>query len=370
MHPLRSFALLMLLAIFGGALAACAPSTVTSTELNLYGFPEYIPEKLIDEFERETEITVNYATYSTNEEMLAGLQNKPGKYDLIIPSDYAVESLIERNALLPLDLSLIPNYNNIYTPFLNPYFDPGGDTTADQPALQNQKFSLPYLWGTTGILYDQTKVSQPITSWSDLWRPELAGHLVVLDDAREMMGIALLSLGYDKNATDPDRLMEAREKLMELAPGIVAFGAETIDEYLVFGEVWVAVMYNGNAAVAERSNPDLVYVFPEEGVGIWFDNMAIPADAPHADAAQAFMNYVLDAENAALLVQSLPYSTPNMGALEFLKENDSAFYEAYVSSLASSPPQDALLGAKMVKNVDIATALLYEEYWALIKSGR
>jgi spermidine/putrescine transport system substrate-binding protein len=271
---------------------------------------------------------------------------------------------------LPLDLSLIPNYDNIYTPFLNPYFDPGGDTTGDPSALPTEKFSLPYLWGTTGIMYDQTKVSQPITSWNDLWRSELAGHLVVLDDAREMMGIALLSLGYDKNETDPDRLIEAREKLMELAPGIVAFGAETIDEYLLFGEVWVGVMYSGNAAVAERSNPDLVYVFPEEGVGIWFDNMAIPADAPHADAAQAFINYVLDAENAALLVQSLPYSTPNMGALEFLKENDAAFYDAYVSSLASSPPQDALLGAKLVKKVDIASALLYEEYWALIKSSR
>lgn len=363
---------LLLFVILINSLAACAPKgpTVTSTELNLYGFSEYVPEDVISGFEQATGIMVNYETYSTNEELLAGLKDKPGKYDLILPSDYAVEQLINQNALLALDLETIPNYNNIDTAFLHPYFDPGGDTSGRRPVLRNEKFSLPYLWGTTGIVYDSTKVSEPITSWNDLWRPELSGHLVVLDDAREMMGVALLSLGYDKNETNPARLAEARDKLIKLAPGIVAFDAETPEDYLLAGTAWVGVVYNGNAALAERENPNLVYVLPEDGAGIWFDNMAIPADAPHPDAALAFINYVLEAKNAALLVEAFPYSTPNIAALEYLQKNDAATYDAYVASLASNPPQDALLGAKLIKNLNAMTAQLYEEYWALVKSNR
>ena len=352
--------------------SACAPSapTATSTELNLYAFSEYIPVDLIAGFESSTRITVNYDTYATNEEMLAVLHDKPGKYDLVIPSDYAVEELIEQNALLPLDLGRVPNYDNINTAFLNPYFDPGGSTSGRRPAMRNEKFSLPYLWGTTGILYDPTKVSEPITSWEDLWRSDLAGHIVVLDDAREMMGAALLTLGYDKNETNPTRLAEARDKLKELAPGILAFDAETPQDYLLSGQAWIGVMYSGNAALAQRQNPDLVYILPKEGAGIWFDNMAILAGAPHADAALVFMNYVLDPHNAYLLIKEFPYSTPNQGALDYLKTNDTSLYETYIDNLASNPPQDALLGAKLVKRVNASAASLYEEYWSVVKSSR
>jgi spermidine/putrescine-binding protein len=368
----RLFAFVLMLVLLSGVLSACAPASpsVTSTELNLYAFSTYIPEELIAGFEAETGVKVNYETYATNEELLTGLRDKPAKYDLIIPSDYAVEELIDQNALRPLDLSMVPNYDNIDTAFLNPYFDPGGATNGRRPAMRNEKFSLPYLWGTTGILYDTTKVSDPITSWEDLWRPELAGHIVVLDDAREIMGVALLTLGYDKNETSSARLAEARDKLKELAPGIVAFDAETPESYFLSDKAWVGVVYSGNAALAQRQNPNLVFVLPKEGAGIWFDSMTIPIDAPHSDAAIAFMNYVLEPKNAALLIKSYPYSTPNTGALDYLKANDAALYDAYVGSLASNPPQDALLGAKLVKKVSDVTASLYEEYWAAVKSAR
>lgn len=363
--------MILFLVLLSGMLSACAPKTpdTASKELNLYGFSEYIPEDLINGFEEETGVTVNYESYATNEEMLEGLKNNPGKYDLIIPSDYAVEELIANDALLPLELSAIPNYDKIDPAFLNPYFDPFS-TSSRRPGSKNEKFTLPYMWGTTGILYDPTKVSEPIASWQDLWRPELAGHLVVFDDSREMMGIALLTLGYGNNETNPARLAEARDKLKELAPGIIAFDAEVPEDYLLSGEAWVGVMYNGNAALAERENPHLVYVLPNEGAGIWFDNMAIPVDAPHPDAAVAFMNYVLEPENGALIVKEYPYSTPNLGVLEYLQENDAEFYEAYIASRASNPPQDALLDATLVKRVDAATANIYEEYWSEVKATK
>ncbi|MFN8381605.1 MAG: spermidine/putrescine ABC transporter substrate-binding protein [Anaerolineales bacterium] len=368
----RVFAFVLLFVMTGSVLTACAPATppVTSTELNLYAFSEYIPDELIKGFEEESGVKVHYETYATNEELLQGLRDKPGKYDLIIPSDYAVETLIDQNALQPLELSTIPNYDNVDTAFLSPYFDPGGATNGRRPAMRNEKFTLPYLWGTTGILYDKTKVTNPITSWEDLWRPEFAGHIVVLDDAREILGLSLLTLGYDKNETNVAHIAEARDKLKKLAAGIVAFDAETPEEYFHSGDAWVGVVYSGNAALAERQDPNLVYVLPDEGAGIWFDNMAIPSDAPHSDAAIAFMNYVLKPKNGAVIISGFPYSTPNTSALEYLKANNTAVYDAYVGSLASNPPQDALLGAKLIKKVSDSTAKLYEEYWAAVKSAR
>jgi spermidine/putrescine-binding protein len=360
----------LLAALAVALIVACstAAPAVTSRELNLYAFSEYVPQTLIDGFEKETGVKVNYETYDTNEEMIAGLDNAPAKYDLIVPSDYAVELLIQTDSLLALDLNLIPNTKNIKTEFMHPYFDPGGE--ANDTGSADKKYSLPYLWGTTGILYNRAKVSSPIASWSDLWRPEFAGHIVVLDDAREMMGIALLTLGYDKNETNPGKLAEARDRLKELAPGIVAYDAESPEDYLLSGEAWVGVLYNGNAAIAEKADPDLIYALPSEGAGFWIDNMVIPSDAPHPDAAIAFMNYVLIPENGAVLIHEYPYSTPNAGTLDYIKADDVVFYYSYTNSLASNPPEGVLSSAKLVRNIDEDSAGLYDEFWETVKSGQ
>jgi spermidine/putrescine-binding protein len=302
--------------------------------------------------------------------MLAGLAAKPGYYDLLIPSDYAVEILVNQEALRPLDLAQIPNYNNIDPAFLSPYFDPGGDTQGRRPALRNEKFSLPYQWGTTGILYDPDKVTEPITRWADLWRPDLAGHIVVLDDPRELMGLTLLTLGYDKNDTNPAHLAEARDKLKELAPGIVAIDSATPEDPILSGEAWVGVVYNGNAAIATAQNSNLIYVLPAEGAGIWFDNLVIPQDAPHPDAATAFINYILQPENSVLITREFPYSNPNEAALNFLKTKDATLYEVYIGNPASNPSPDALAGAQLIKNVKPEVSALYEQYWAEVKTSR
>jgi len=359
--------LTLLLAVLIAACNAASP-VVTSKELNIYAFSEYIPQTLIDGFEKETGVNVNYETYDTNEEMIAGLNVAPAKYDLIVPSDYAVELLIQTDSLLALDLNLIPNTKNIKTEFIHPYFDPGGE--ANDTGSADKKYSLPYLWGTTGILYNRAKVSSPITSWSDLWRPEFAGHIVVLDDAREMMGIGLLTLGYDKNETNPGKLTEAHDKLKELAPGIIAYDAESPEDFLLSGEAWVGVLYNGDAALAEKADPDLIYILPSEGAGFWIDNMAIPSDAPHSDAAIAFMNYILIPENGAVLIHEYPYSTPNAGTLDYIKADDVVFYYSYTNSLASNPPEAVLASAKLVRNIDQESAGLYDELWEDVKSGQ
>lgn len=364
----RTLALGWVLLILLCLLVACAGRApdVVSTQLNLYTFSAYVPADLLSDFSAQTGISVQQETYASNEEMLAGLSARPGAYDLIIPSDYAVEILIKQRALLPLDLSRIPNYNNIAPAFLKPYFDPGGAVRGNRPVLPNEKYSLPYQWGTTGIAYDASRIAEPITGWRDLWRPDLAGHLVVLDDAREMLGLALLTLGYDKNSVDPTQLAAARDQLLTLAPGIIAFDSETPEQHLLSGAAWVGVMYNGNAALAARQNPNIVYVFPAEGAGIWFDNLAIPADAPHADAAYALINFLLEPANSARITRDFPYSNPNDAALDYLSEHDPDLYSAYIESVATNPSPEALAGARLVKNVGTTGAGLYDDYWAAI----
>lgn len=353
-----------------GLLAACSSPTaeIQSGELSLYTFTAYVPDELISQFESQTGVSVTVATYSTNEEMLAGLAANPSGYDLIIPSDYAVEILIKQNALLPLDLGKISNYNNIEQSFLSPYFDPGGATAGRRPAARNEKYSLPYQWGTTGIAYDTTKVSEPISRWEDLWRPDLAGHIVLIDDAREVMGLTLQTLGYSKNDTNPARLAEARDKLKLLMPGVVALDADAPESYLISGEAWVAVIYNGNAALAIEANPNISYVFPEEGAGIWFDNLAIPAQAPHPDAAEAFINSVLLPENSVLITKAFSYSNPNTAALAYLEKNEPTLYQTYISSSTTNPSPLVLAGAQLVKNVGTTVSNLYEQYWLEAKT--
>lgn len=353
-----------------GLLAACSPQAaeIDSRELLLYTFTAYIPDELIAQFETETGVSVTVETYSTNEEMLAGLAANPSRYDLIVPSDYAVEILIDQNALRPLDLGNIPNYNNIEQSFLSPYFDPGGATAGRRPAARNEKYSLPYQWGTTGIAYDTTQLGEPITRWEDLWRPEFAGHLLLIDDSREVMGLTLQTLGYSKNDIDPAHLAEARDKLKQLMPGVIALDADTPETYLISGQVWVAVIYNGNAALAIEANPNISYVFPEEGAGIWFDNLAIPTNAPHPDTAEAFINFVLAPENSILITKAFSYSNPNTAALDYLEEKEPALYQTYMSSATTNPSPLVLAGAQLVKNVGATVSNLYEQYWVEAKT--
>jgi spermidine/putrescine-binding protein len=348
------FATLLIAGLSPGLLSSGAAQT-----LNVYTFDQYLPSDLITGFEGATGVKVNLETYSTSEELLASLTANSNKYDLIIPSDLIVQILREKNALLPLDLSQIPNYRNIRADFLMPSFDPGGDG--------NAKYTLPFQWGTTAIAYDTSKITEPISSWNDLWKPEFAGHVVVLDDVREMLGLALLSLGYDKNETDSVKLSEAKDKLKQLSPDIVAYESMTTQDYLLSGEAWLGVMYNGNAAIAKRQNPAIDYVFPKEGAGIWFDNMAIPKDAANPSAAMQFMNYVLEPVNSLIITRDFPYSNPNQKALEFLKSSDPTAYETYTSSPITYPSQSILDNAKLIKNVGEEVSQLYEQYWSEVK---
>ena len=334
-----------------------APPVVTSKELNLYAWSEYVPQELLDAFAKEYKVKVNYDTYASNEELLAKLQAGKTNYDVIIPSDYTVAIMIAQKMLEPVDLDHTPNFVNVDDPFKSLPFDPGN------------KYSVPYQWGSVGIAVNTAKVSKPITKYADLWDPAFKGKLVVLDDEREIIGMALLVLGYDKNSTDPAQLEAAKKKLIELKPNIKLFDSDSPKTALLSGEVVAGVVWNGEAALAHQENPKITYVLPEEGMGLWYDNMAIPKGAPHKDAATAFINFVLRPEMSILVTQFFPYSSVNKVALELLKTKEPDTYKQYMEFPATNPPADAVKKGKIIIDVGDATKL-WDKVWTEVKGSK
>jgi spermidine/putrescine-binding protein len=335
--------------------SACG-SQEESKEVNLYAWSEYVPQALLDGFTEETGIKVNYDAYSSNEELLAKLQTGASGYDLIIPSDYIVSVMAKQGMLEELDLSTIPNFKNIGEEFTNPGFDPGN------------KYTVPYQWGTSCLVVDTSKVTRPITKWADLWDPEYAGKVVLLDDEREVLGMVLSVLGYDRNSIDPAQLEEAKAKFLELMPSVRLFDSDSPKTALLAGEVWLGQTYNGEAAIAHSENSDIEYVFPEEGCTIWYDNLAIPASAPHKDAAQALINYILSPESGILITNEFPYSNPNTAALELMKTENPEMYDAYMSSSATNPSSEDMERLGLIEDVGDATTL-WDRIWTEVKGG-
>lgn len=332
------------------------PQAGKSTEVNLYAWSEYIPQALLDDFTKKTGITVNYDAYSSNEELLAKLQAGASGYDVIIPSDYTVSIMINQNLLEPLDMAGLPNFKNIGDEFKNLEYDPGN------------KYTVPYQWGTSCLVVDTSKVTRPITKWADLWDPEFKGKVVLLDDEREVLGMVLSVLGYDKNSTNEAQLEEAKAKFSELMPNVKLFDSDSPKTALLAGEVWLGQTWNGEAALAHGENENIAYIFPEEGCTVWYDNLAIPKGAPHKDAALQLINYILDPEASILITKEFPYSNPNTAALELMKTQDPDTYNAYMNFPATNPSPEDMKKLTLIKDVGDATAL-WDRVWTEVKGG-
>jgi spermidine/putrescine-binding protein len=339
------------------AAPTAAGPIVTSKELNVYAWSEYVPQELLDSFTVEYGVEVNYDTYASNEELLAKLQAGARNYDVIIPSDYTVAIMIAQNMLEPIDIKQIPNFANVDDMFKNPTYDPGN------------KYTVPYQWGTVGIAVNTAEVTKPITKFADLWDPAFKDKLVVLDDEREIIGMALVVLGYDKNSTDPAQLQAAKKKLLELTPNIKLYDSDSPKTALLSGEAVAGVVWNGEAALAHQEDPTIDYILPQEGAGLWYDNLAIPKGAPHKDAAIAFLNFVLRPDMSILITEMFPYSSANKAALELLKTADPEMYQAYMEFPATNPPADAVKKGHIIKDVGDATKL-WDQIWTEAKGGQ
>ncbi len=280
------------------------PEGYEGQTLSIFNWSTYIAEDTVPNFEAACGVTVNYDIYESNEAMLARIrQGNPG-YDLVVPSGGTVQRMAEEMLLIPIDLEMIPNVANVIEDFLAPAFDP------------ENMYSLPYQWGTLGVGYRIEAFPDGISSWDDIWAYE--GSVAWIDDRDAMFGIALAILGYDPNTTDGDEINEARDYLIEHGGNVVTVAADDGQVLLERGEVDVAVEYSGDISqiLGACECEDYAYVLPG-GVGnVWFDNMAIPVDAPNPELAMVFMDYILDAKVGADLTNYIWYASPNQASID------------------------------------------------------
>jgi spermidine/putrescine transport system substrate-binding protein len=286
----------------------CGDTSQLAEEIFLYNWSDYLDPAIKDQFEAECGVKVTETNYDSNETLLATLQAGGADYDLIVPSDYMVQILIAEGMLMELDYSAIPNMQHIDEVNLNTYFDP------------DQKYTVPYFWGTSGFAVDTSVVTDYTDSWSMLFDPNspYCGQISMLDDQRETLGAALMYLGYSINDTDPAHLEEAKNLLIEQSKCVKAYDSDTNGDLLVAGETALAHIWTGAFIVAKAEKESLEYVIPKEGTTIWQDNLAIPAGAPNAYTATVFINYLSDPEIAAQNAEYIGYASPNLAAKEII----------------------------------------------------
>lgn len=330
----------------------CANKANSSSKtLNVFNNGDYIQEDLIKKFEKETGIKVNYTTYDSNEIMYQKVKNSPGTYDVIFPSDYMVEKMTKEDMLEKIDFNNVSNYKNIDDKFKSLSYDP------------NNEYSVPYMWGTIGILYNSDKVKEDITSWSDLWNEKYKNNILMFDSIRDTMGIGLKKLGYSLNSTDSSQVDKAAQDLAKQKPLVQSYVMDEVKDKMVAGEADIATVYSGDAVYIKNQAKDknFKYVVPKEGSNKWFDTMVIPKGSKNKTEAEKFIDFLCDAQNAKDNVDYIGYSTPNKAAFEMLDEDVKNDKTAY--------PDDTTL-----KNCEVFKDLgdnikLYDDAWLKVKSN-
>lgn len=315
------------------------------TVLNVYNWEDYIDETVLEDFETEhPDIKINYERFVTNEDLYNKLANSNASYDLLFPSDYMIEKMIQEGMLAKLDFSNIPNAQLIDPQFQNLDYDPANE------------YSVPYMWGTLGILYNKNMVKEETIGWDLLFGTKYQGQILMMDSVRDAMGAALMSLGYSLNSTNPEEITQAKEKLIEQKKHILAYGFDDIKDKMVAGEAAVALVYAGDALYAMNQNPDLAYAIPKEGSNLFFDAMVIPANSKHKKEAEELINFLCSTDAAKRNANYIEYYSVQSEAMaEIKKENTSAMY-AY-------PTEDQLKNCEIFHTLDSDTLSLYNQAW-------
>ncbi|MGF1514956.1 MAG: spermidine/putrescine ABC transporter substrate-binding protein [Elainellaceae cyanobacterium] len=320
--------------------------------LYIYTWADYVDDGLLALFTERTGYKAVSDIYDSNETMLARLQAGGGDtYSIIYPSDYMVQEMIGLDLLSELDPSQLEGMDKIREKWQDPVYD------------GQNRHSVPVSWGTTGLLYNKTELETPPEDWDYLWEntDAISGRLTLLDDMRETLGAVLRSLGYSYNSKDEGELEEAYQRLLELKPAITDFQSFGYEDQILSGDLLVVMAYSVDAIAATLEDDNLEYIVPASGSSVWTDTMVIPKSAPYAEAAYAWMNFMLDPEVAAKAVETLYFATPNQDAYgllsDELKENKNLF-----------PPEEVLAECEGIAPVGEATEL-YEEYWTQLTSA-
>ena len=339
-----------------GGMLVIRHSAKAERVVNVCSWGEYIDESLIEQFEAQTGITVNYQTVSDNETLYSQLKTGGADFDVVVPSDYMVARLIAEDMLAEIDYSNVPNFDLIDQRFKNLSYDP------------ENKYTVPYTWGTVGIIYNTTMVDEPITSWSAMFDPKYAGEVVMIRNSRDALAAGLLYLGYDVNTTDTAQIQEAYQLLADAkAQGVYqGFYMDEIFQKMEGGNAAITMYYAGDYLSMLENNPDLAFVVPEEGSNWFVDAMCILKDARNKTEAEEWINFIASTDCNLANMDYIWYASPNAEALEqypdyyletYEEELDPGIYEIMAA------PEETLERCTLYRNLPAEILKLYNDLW-------
>ena len=327
-------------------------------ELYVYNWGEYIDESVIEEFEKETGIKVVYDMFETNEEMYPVVEAGGVVYDVVCPSDYMIEKMIKNDMLAEIDFNNVPNVKNIDPKYMemSKAFDP------------ENKYSVPYTWGTVGILYNTSMVKDDITSWGDLWNPKYQGNILMQDSVRDAFMVGEKLLGYSMNTTDKSELEKVKDKLIEQKPLVQAYVVDQVRDKMIGGEAAIGVIYSGemlyvqNEVAKAGGDFELKYVIPKEGTNVWIDSWVIPKNAKNKKNAEKWIDFLNRPEIAKKNFEYITYPTPNKAAYDLLDKD-------LQDNTALFPTDDMLKNSEVYKYIGDEGDNLYNELWKEVKGN-
>lgn len=345
-------AIMAVVVIAGGIFYSSKEDLSGTNQVIVYNWGEYLDPEVITLFEKETGINVVYEEFETNEIMYPKVQSGAIAYDVVCPSDYMIQRMIENDLLAELNFDNIPNIKNIG----QEYFKQSRQFDSEN------KYSVPYCWGTVGILYNKTMVDEPIDSWSVLWDEKYKDNILMQDSVRDAFAVALKYKGHSLNSTDLDELEEAKELLIKQKPLVQAYVIDQVRDKMIGNEAAIGVIYSGEAIYTQLENPNLEYVIPKEGSNVWIDSWVIPKNAKHKENAEAFINFLCRPDIAKMNFDYITYSTPNTAARELIED------PAIRNSKIAFPDVSELERCETFQFLGDKNDAIYNKLWREIKS--
>ena len=322
----------------------------SDNEIYVYNWGEYIDPEAVEMFEEETGIKVHYEEFETNEEMYTIVASGARNYDVICPSDYMVQKMLQNNLLAELDYNNIPNISNIGSQYMESAegFDPGN------------KYCVPYCWGTVGIMYNKKKVTEPVDSWSVLFDSKYKNQILMQNSVRDAFCVGLSYLGYDINTLNENEIAQATELLISQKPLVQAYVVDQVRDKMIKNAAAIGVIYSGEAIYMQRENPDLEYVVPKEGSNVWIDGWVIPANCKNKEGAEAWIDFMCRPDIALMNFDYITYSTPNVAARELIEDEDIR------NSEIAFPDESVLKRCEVYTYLGVEGDNLYDEYWTKV----
>ncbi|KAB3535438.1 ABC transporter substrate-binding protein [Alkaliphilus pronyensis] len=336
---------LLLVASIILAMTGCSEGKPT---LKVYNWGDYIDESVLVEFEEEYGIRVIYDTYATNEDMYIKIKAGGSDYDVAFPSDYMIERMIKEDLLHEIDFNNIPNFKYISEEFKNLDYD------------SSNNYSVPYMWGTVGIIYNTTMVDDTVDSWDILWNEKYANQILMLDSQRDSIGITLKKLGYSLNTRDVNELEAVKDELIKQKPLVLAYVGDDVKDKMISEEAAMAVVWSGDAVYMKWQNPNLEYAIPKEGSNLWFDAMVIPKTSKNKENAELFINFMTSTDIAFKNTDYIGYSTPHVEARKLLDDE-------LINDKTAYPSSEDLANCEVFKDLsDFLTE--YDRVWTEVKA--